>query len=319
MGALHVNHVLSTSLLDSPILTDLIDRNAAEAPTQTRVTRSSRPSRHADVWHYHRANLERRLLPRAVVTVHHDPRDDRGWMKLKYFLPRYREAQIVHCLNTTQEAVLAKHGISRTCVIPHGVDRRVFPIPRHPRTSHRRSLRLGVLSRRYTAGVKGEFYFRQLLTFLDPHHVSFVFVGAGRWQDAQTAKAMGFAAAHWERVPYRLMAEVLTAIDALLIVSPFEGGPASLPEALGSGVPVLCTPVGMCVDFVRDRENGLLLSGDPDLDTARIMTLLEHDGRMLDRMNCQAFADAATIPTWEHVMAKWHELYAGITSGRLGK
>src|ERR1041385_5666370 len=99
MSELRINHVLSTPLLTSPIFDDLINRAATEAPRWAQVSYSNRPDRHADVWHYHRPNLERHLLPRSVVTVHHDPSDSRKWLALKYFLPRYREARIVHCLN----------------------------------------------------------------------------------------------------------------------------------------------------------------------------------------------------------------------------
>lgn len=314
--ALHVDHVLSTRLLTSNIFSDLIDRAAAAAPPRRLVTRSYRPRRRADIWHYHRPNLERRLLRPAVTTVHHDLYDDRGWLRLRYFLPRYREASVVHCLNTGQASVLAEHGIGHSCIIPHGVDRQVFPVPQHPRQWTGGRLRLGIFSRRYAAAVKGEQALEALLQHLDPRRVSFVFVGSGRARDARMARTRGFQAEHRERPPYRLMAELYLTIDALLILSPFEGGPASLPEALGGGVPVLCTPVGMCRDLVRDGENGLLLTGRAPTDGERIMSLLDCDGRSLAGLNNAAFAAAAGIPAWEAVMARWHELYARAVEAR---
>src|ERR1051326_1429567 len=144
MTPLHVNHVLSTCLLTSRIFADLIDRAAAAAPDNARITRTDRPDRHADVWHYHRPNLEWRLRPRSVATVHHDLRDDRAWLGLRSFLARYREAFAIHCLNTTQAAILAEHGIARVHVIPHGVDRRVLPVPSEPRQAPSGRLRLGI-------------------------------------------------------------------------------------------------------------------------------------------------------------------------------
>src|SRR6185437_6469641 len=109
----------SSGLVGSTIFDHLIDRAAAAAPCGVKVTRSQRPDRGADVWHYHRPNLEWRLRPRSVVSVHHDPADDRQWLGLKFFLPRYREAAVVHCLNTGQSRVLAEHGIDQLRVIPH--------------------------------------------------------------------------------------------------------------------------------------------------------------------------------------------------------
>jgi glycosyltransferase involved in cell wall biosynthesis len=302
--------VLSSRFLTSDIFADLIDRATAAAPPGRLVTRSCRPRRRADVWHYHRANLERRLLRPAVATVHHDPHDDRGWLRLEYFLPRYREAAVVHCLNSRQASVLATHGITHTRIIPHGVDRDVLPIPEQPRQWSSDRLRLGVFSRWYANGVKGERALDVLLSHLDPRRIAFVFVGRGRWRDARAARAKGFEARHWERPPYPMMAELYSTIDALLILSPFEGGPASLPEALGSGVPVLSTPVGMCRDLVEDGRNGLLLTGRAREDGDRIMELLDGNGRRLAQLNRGAFVAAAEIPAWETVMAQWHDLYA---------
>ena len=101
-----VNHVLSSSSLESTILDDLIRRFAAEAPDDIRIVRSVRPIDGADVYHYHRANRECRLKPGSVVTVHHDLDDPMGWLALGDFLPRYREAAFVVCLNGGQAARL---------------------------------------------------------------------------------------------------------------------------------------------------------------------------------------------------------------------
>jgi glycosyltransferase involved in cell wall biosynthesis len=307
---LHINHVLSTSLLSSSVFARLIARAAAAAPCRTRISQSPRPDRRAHLWHYHRPNLEWRLQPRSVVTVHHDLADDRGWLRLKYFLPRYREASAIHCLNVIQATLLAERGIFHTHIIPHGVDRRLFPVPARGRQWAGDRLRLGIVSQRYASEVKGEGLLRVLLAHLDPAHVSFTLVGRGRGRDAELCKANGFEAEHWEQVPYRLMPEIYASIDALLIPSQFEGGPASLPEALGSGIPVICMPVGMCPDLVEDGRNGIMLLGSPAADGMRIMALLDGGGRGIHALNTGAFAGAGGIPAWEDVMAQWYRLYA---------
>jgi glycosyltransferase involved in cell wall biosynthesis len=249
-----------------------------------------------------------------VVTVHHDLRDDRGWLAAQYFLPRYREAAIVHCLNTAQRTLLIQNGVSQTRVIPHGVDRRVFPAPERPRQTRSDRLRLGLVSKRYPSGFKGEGLFVALLAELDPRRVSFVLVGRGRAHEAQVARAYGFEAVCWEQLPYRLFGEIYAQMDALLIVSRFEGGPGCLPEALGSGVPVICTPVGMCPDFVHHGVNGIFLAGRSKPDGETIMALLDGDGRAMAALNEGAFGSAATIPSWEGVMAEWDQLYCSVSA-----
>ncbi len=220
----------------------------------------------------------------------------------------------MHCLNTTQEAMLAAHGIRHTRVVPHGVDRRLFPRPVRPRQWQGHRLRLGLFSRRHPDGVKGEALLQGLLGCLDPQRVSLVLVGEGRWRDAALARERGFAAEHWERIPNRLMPAVVAGIDALLILSRMEGGPASLPEALGNGVPVFATPVGMCPDFVRDGDNGLVLTGEPSHDGARIMAQTDNGGSGITALQRGAFASLGEIPAWDDVIAQWYRLYAEIAA-----
>lgn len=305
-----IDHVLSTKLLRSAIFDDITRRVADAAPEGIRVTRSTRPDKTARVHHYHRPNLERRLLPRSVVTVHHDLRESEAWLNVKSFLRRYREAHAVHCLNNTQAAYLHAQGIAATEVIPHGVDRTVFPVPnaaRHPRTEGR--LILGIASRRYARGVKGEALLEQLIAHLDPARVGFVLLGEDRWRTADLLRRHGFSTDTFERLPYRLFGQAYGGIDALLILSDFEGGPASLPEALGAGIPVFSTPVGRAPDDIRDGVNGLLLSRHPATDGARLMALLDTEAQGLRQLLAGAFTGAVQIPSWDDVLARYFTLY----------
>lgn len=305
-----IDHVLSTALLRSAIFDALVARSVAAAPEGWTVTCSIRPQAGAAVHHYHRPNLEWRLRPRAVVTVHHDLRDNEGWLALRSFLPRYREAAAVHCLNSTQRAFLAERGIAHTHVIPHGVDRAVFPLPAAARQPVREGrMTLGLASRRYGRGVKGEALLMGLLDHLDPARVDFVLIGEDRWRDAADLRRRGFAAEAFERPPYSLFGALYARMDLLLILSQHEGGPASLPEALGSGTPVAATPVGMVPDMVRDGANGLLLTRDPARDGARLMALLDNGAAGLRTLQDGAFASAAAVADWGTVMGALFTLY----------
>lgn len=319
MTSYQINHILSTALLRSAIFDALIARVAAATPPDWAVRCTVRPQRGSTVFHYHRPNLEWRLRPNAVVTVHHDLRDEYGWLGLRSFLPRYREAAAVHCLNSQQQAHLAAEGITHTHVIPHGVDRAVFPVPTAPNAPvHPGRLSLGIASRRYGRGVKGEALLIGLLDHLDPARVDFVLIGEDRWRDAVLLRQRGFAVEAFERPPYRLFGALYARMDLLLILSDFEGGPASLPEALGSATPVAATPVGMIPDLVRDGANGIVLERDPARDGARLMALLDDGGAGLDRLLNGAFATAEAVPSWDAVMARYFALYADVAGTGAG-
>lgn len=303
---IEVNHVLSSASLRSTIFDHLIARIGTAAGDDLRISASVRPTT-AAVHHYHRPNLERRLLPRSVVTVHHDLRETLKWLRLARFLPRYREAARVVCLNRTQQAILAHNGIAHTTLVPHGVDRKVFPVPEAARRPRQGRMVLGLFSRRYERGVKGEDLLDGLFAGLDPARVEFLFVGEGRHADAHAARCRGFAATSYEAPPYRLFGALYASIDALLILSHSEGGPACLPEALGSGIPVFATPVGICPDWIRDGVNGLLLDRDARLAAARIMALCDGDG--LANLMTGAFASAAEVPSWDDVVGAHRRIY----------
>lgn len=314
--ALSVNHVLSTGLLESVIFDDIFLRMARCAPAHITVYRSVRPLRGMDVYHYHRVNRERALAHPAVVTVHHDPDDPYPWLRLRSFLPRWREADAVICINGAHQKRLVEEGIHATTVIPHGIDRDVLPVPAHARcVSASGRIRLGIVSRRYKRGFKGEDRMRALFDQLSPDLFAFTIVGDGREEEAAHARAAGFDVIFHPRLPYGLFGALYEEIDLLLIVSHWEAGPACLPEALGVGVPVATTRVGMACDWIRDGENGFLLSGDPGQDS-RTLTRLAKDRSALRRLNQNAFATAPEVPSWQTVMARHFELYENLVAER---
>jgi glycosyltransferase involved in cell wall biosynthesis len=307
-----VNHVLSSYFLSSAIFEDLFRRLVAAAPEDIALDKSVRPDRRAALRHYHRPHREIRLHNPSVVTVHHDPREHHPSLPLSRFVARWREAHQVICLNSLQRSLLAAYGVTQVEVIPHGVDRRIFPLLTAPRPAVvERPVRLGLVSRRYKRGIKGEHRLEALYRGLDSTRFEFVFAGSGRAEDASRARAAGFAVQQWEALPYRLFGQLYRTIDALLILSDFEGGPACLPEALGAGVPVLARPVGMVVDWLRDGESGLIL------DDA---TLVEQVAGLADptlraRLNAGAWAAGVAIPDWADIAGRQFAIYRRVVEG----
>jgi glycosyltransferase involved in cell wall biosynthesis len=52
--------------------------------------------------------------------------------------------------------------------------------------------------------------------------------------------------------------DYMVAADAICLSSKMEGMPMTIIEAFSVGRPVLCTPVGGCVDMIRPGENGMM-------------------------------------------------------------
>lgn len=69
--------------------------------------------------------------------------------------------------------------------------------------------------------------------------------------------------------------DLLAAADVAVCCSDFEGGPLSVMEYMGAGLPVIATRVGGLPEIIRDGENGVLIPPrDPDALAAAAAELL---------------------------------------------
>ncbi len=305
MSSLVINHVMSQDI-QSGILDSFIHYLSEHSPDKHVVTLS--PMAVADVHHYHRPHLEKRLLKNSVTTVHHDLGENDPWLPLITFLARYKECQRVICLNQGQSTLLHEHRIKRTTVVPHGYHDEIFSSPKHRRPSDKPKLTLALISKRYGRRVKGESYFQELVKRLDPRFVDFILVGDGRQIEHQFLTHLGFDSRLYERLPYRVFGDLYRQVDVLLMLSLYEGGPANVPEAMASNVPVAGFPVGMVPDWIEDNENGLILSGNVDEDAARLMALVQ-DPDNYQSLFLNTVARPLTLPSWRRVGKAYQSVY----------
>lgn len=272
---------------------------------------SVEPIDDADIYHYHRPHLESNLKEKSVCTIHHDLDDPDIWHSRQRFIPRYNESSAIVALNEKQKSILVnEEGIreEKIFVVPHGYnDKVLYPIKKDKKNK----FTIGIASRRYGRRVKGEAYLSELIKRLDPAAVKFLLVGQDRSIDAVDFRRYGFDVEVFERLPYRLFQGFYSEIDALLMCSSHEGGPANIPEALATGTPVFSSPIGMSLDFIKHGVNGLFLSLDPDEDSELIMRYAkdEFDFSEIER-NC--LSQVASIPTWNDSVLGNFKVYSKV-------
>lgn len=303
-----INHVMSQDI-HSNILNSFIDYLKKSDPLDVHIT-SIEPIENADVYHYHRPHLEKKLMKSSVVTVHHDLEENDPWLSLSKFLGVYKDAEAVVCLNHTQKKILSDYQINHTHVVPHGYNTKVFS-DIQKKTEKKQKLTLGLISKRYGRRVKGEAYFLDLIKRLDQDLFDFILVGDGRSQEYYLLKEYGFDVRVYERLPYRLFSSLYANIDILLMLSSFEGGPANVPEALISKVPVAGFPIGMIPDFIEDNVNGLLLTGNVDDDAHRLMAFAEKPEQFV-RLQKSTNKANKKVPTWENVADMYNDVYISV-------
>ncbi|WP_434034085.1 glycosyltransferase [Cupriavidus sp. a3] len=307
----------------SGIFTDILGYYKAFSPDAIRQVESEVALPGYFIRHYHRPNLEKELISPCVVTVHHDLQDDDASLAVEKFLDRYREATTVHCLNTLQQRFLADQGITNTVVIPHGYNKK-YIFPKYSsveeidsKTGSSQKKRIGLISRRYPRKVKGEAYIYELAQHLDPTEFEFVLIGKGRTFDAAILERYGYETTAYENLPYKMVASVYRSLDFLLMASWFEGGPANIPEAVGSAVPVLCNPIGMAYDFVSNGVNGLHLTMDPVVDAENISDWALNEKKFLSLRKGALEMKHRGI-TWEEHAKRIFEIYKNVTHEIVG-
>lgn len=107
-------------------------------------------------------------------------------------------------------------------------------------------------------------------------------------------------------------AEVHLDYDIFLLPSFYEGTPATLIQAMGTGMPVITTATCGMKDVVEDGQNGLLIAPGNPGEIVRSIELLMTDLSLRRRLGQQAFCDAAQKFTWRAVAELVNAAYSSL-------
>ena len=120
---------------------------------------------------------------------------------------------------------------------------------------------------------KGNSYFLQMAASLATNHprARFLLAGDGPLRSELEAEAreLGIADRVFFTGDRRDIPRVLSAMTVFVMPSLYEGGPYTVLEAMGCGVPTVSTPVGLVPDAIVHGESGFLV---PPADAAALAT-----------------------------------------------
>lgn len=319
MNIIKVNHVLSKEVHSG--IFEAIFRYFEKYSENKGVKHyfSVYPKDDMDIYHYHRPNLEHTLLDNTFTTVHHDLMDTDPWLNFEKFLNIYKKMDRIVCLNREQQDILNSHGIDNTVVIPWGYNEDIFSINNKKLESYSENDKvcLGVISKRYGRKVKGEALLYELVKRLSPKDFKFILVGDGRSESTYYLSNLGYEVEGFDYLPYRVFNSLYESLDALLITSFYEGGPANVPEAFAKGVPIISTPVGFAQDFIINNENGIILTKNPNEDAQSIESIL--DKEFLNKLKSNAKKMRKKMLTWEDIVDKYNQEYKLYIVNKLAK
>jgi len=305
---MRINFVMS-SKVESKIFNAIINYFNKYLPKDKELYVSQYPLKNMDIYHYHRPNLEKELLSNSVVTVHHDLEDNDVWFHVERYIDRYKEANLVICLNHTQKEILkTKYGITNTIIIPHGVDKNIFSFKKRI-YDKKNKFSIGIVSKRYARRVKGEAYLYEVSKRLNPSLIKFILVGEGRTEDKIKLDNLGFEVKVYEELPYNLFNSLYHSINVLLVASLFEGGPANIPEAIYTGTPILGRKIAMIKDMLIEGGNGYFLTGDYNEDSQLINDLVNDTNNFYTNLYKNRYKN---ILDWEEIVDRHLEAYMRI-------
>lgn len=103
--------------------------------------------------------------------------------------------------------------------------------------------------------------------------------------------------------------EYLKYSDVFCLCSRYEGLPISLLEAMGLGLPPVCTPVGGIVDIVENGKNGFLSGGtDEESYYSALKTFLDCSEEQIQRME-KCVADSYIPFTMTECAKQYEKLF----------
>jgi len=110
--------------------------------------------------------------------------------------------------------------------------------------------------------------------------------------------------------------QLYAELDLLLIPSLFEGGPANVPEAIYTRLPIIGRKIAMIDDFVVEGENGYFLTGNPDEDADLINQLADNENNIFSNLLFKINKTPTKVPTWREVVDRHFSVYQGVMESK---
>lgn len=109
-------------------------------------------------------------------------------------------------------------------------------------------------------------------------------------------------------VPYDQLEKSYQEADVFVLTSLYEGMPAVILEAMGTGLPIVASDVGGNNEIVKEGKNGFLIQGDDSEKLAERLAGLINDAPLRQRMGKES-RQMAFAYDWSNIMKQYNDLY----------
>ena len=245
---------------------------------------------------------------KIIATLHHDLSEYDQFHNIKNWDLNLKKIKYLSCLSRSQKNLLDKIYNIKSFLIPHGYSNLSNEILIQNKINNlyfNKKINIGILSKRYPRLIKGEQYLYQLADHLDRDKFKFILYGKNRNFDFNIISSLGFEVDFYDYLPHHVYLKLLDSLHFQLILSGFEGGPASLSESLSRGVPVISFNIGMSDDLIKNNHNGLLTNS-----IFQIIEFLERNNSpdQIESLSIKALNTPEIIP-WSKSIQLYDEMY----------
>lgn len=277
----------------SSIFDDFIKRLSLFDQIEYRHFISIEPIDDCDIYHYHRPNKCDDIRENSVCTIHYDLLDLRQHPSINHTLDKLDSFKHLVFINKN-EYERWEFKYAKKHLINHGYDpllllrKEKYPCSK---------INIGVFSKYYKDGRKGNKYLEKVVSKLPKNKFNFFLIGAD-WEKCSLNKFGNVKILQPD--DYQALIRIYSIINIVFIFSPYEGGPASLPEAISAGCSVISSNCGMANEFIRDDD---IITFDIDTD---IDLIFKHAASIKKNIK-QNFK---IIPQeWKEIASRYHDIY----------
>jgi len=287
-----INHVMSINTKSS-IFEDFVDRLSRFDPTNYKHIISIDPVIDSHIYHYHRPNKCNEVRKNSVCTIHFDLLDLRQHDDINVTLEKLDSFKHLVFINKN-EYLRWEFKHAEKHLINHGYD--VSLLLRDQKYPHKK-VNIALFSKYYRDGRKGNIYLKQLIDKIPSEKAHFFLIGRD-WEFSSLNDFENVSIINPK--DYNSLVRIYSIIDIVLICSSYEGGPASLPEAISAGCRIISSNCGMANEFIYEKD---MLSFNLDND---INLILSHISSINNNVK-QSFKKRPQL--WEEVASSYHDIY----------
>lgn len=280
----------------SSIFEDFINRLSTFDPINYRHVISIDPLVGNNIYHYHRPNKCNEIRKNSICTVHFDLLDLRQHENINSTLMKLDSFEHLVFINKNEyERWEFTH--AKKHLLNHGYDESL--LLRNQKYPHNK-VNIALFSKYYQDGRKGNIYFKKLINSIPYDKVNFFLIGRD-WELSSLSKLENVTI--FNPKDYNTLIRIYSIIDLVLICSPYEGGPASLPEAISAGCRVISSDCGMANEFIDEKD---MLSFELEKD---ITLIFKHISYINNNVK-QSFRKKPQL--WEEIVSSYHDIYGSI-------